>query len=448
MNTIVRTYSSSFRKWLWVAIFAVFVIIHTPKDKVEIICEHGVDLFSQESGFLKNAIGDKDRVVWDLTHLAVRLKKIIFLISMVILLTPLIDSLKRTYFLWDPKKVKKRLIRSGIVFVFLSVLVFPIKLSGYGVSYARMSLSPFEMSSGWLYRRLFNPAIAHFLGFQGSVLYYILSLILTFVLIYFLIAYFEFQRIKINLIDILSITTCSFVILNFMAQGFPDPLMFIVFLIALIATNSYESRLAVITLGLVVHEASAFIFVPLILFVFPKKDAYKCFLVIALYFVLFLLSYMINLGDFMKTYILIGEKTTFEWMIEYPARVFGGWLASYKLLWIVIIYGIVKMFRSNDLRKGLCVVSIGVISPLVMNLLTFDVSRHVGWGSLALLMCYSYLMKRGYLKTALLRFIMLVNILIPSIYVGTNAGFRGNGGVGLYPWLYDISGLHRVLGGF
>ena len=448
MNDIGCAHSLSYRKWLWIAIFAVFIVVHTPKDKIRIICEHGVGFVSEKSKSIENIIGDKDQMVLNLTKFAIHIKKLVFIISMVILLIPLTNSLKRASFLWDPKNLRKRFIRSGIVFLLLSILVFPMELSGYGWQYAKMSLSPFAMNSGWLYRRLLNPAIAYFFGFQGRFLFYVLSLGIVFVLIYLIMAYFEFEEVEVNLIDILSIMTCSFVILNFMSQGFPDPLMFIMFLIALIATDSYESRLAVITLALLVHEASVFIIGPIILFFFPKKDAFKCFLVIAIYFGLFLLSYLVNFEEFMKTYIVLNNKSAFDWIMEYPIREIGGWIASYKLLWIVIIYGMLKMFKSNDLNRALFVVCMVIISPVVMNLMTFDVSRHTGWGALALLMSYSYLRKSGYGKKAFLKFVMFVNILIPSIFVGTNAGFRPPADFGLYPWLYKITGLQRFLSGF
>ena len=89
-------YSSLFRKLLWTAIFVLFVIVHTPKDKIEFICKYGIDVVYEKSESIKGVIGNKESAVWGFTKFAVRLKKIAFLISMVILLIPIIDSLKKS----------------------------------------------------------------------------------------------------------------------------------------------------------------------------------------------------------------------------------------------------------------------------------------------------------------------------------------------------------------
>jgi hypothetical protein len=444
MNNASITYSSSYKVWLWLSIFAVFLVLHTPKDKIAILSEHSINFIFDNVDFVKGIFKNKASADWNLQQFIFRIKRIIFLISIIILFYPLLVSLKRADFLWDSQKFKHRLIMSGTIFLFLSLFVFPVHLEGAGSRYALMSISPFEASSGWYYRRILMPAIANFLGFQGYLLYYIYSMAINFMLIFFVIAYFEHEGVKINFLHLLSIASSSFVIFNFMLQGFADPLMCILLLMALFVVDHHESRLAITALTLAAHEGSVFILVPLLLFVFPRKDIYQYFLVIAMYFGLYVLSYHFNAINLVESHNLIDNKIGIGWAMEYPLRAVGGWFFAYKLLWIIIAYAVFKMFKTHNTAKAVSVVSIIIVAPLIINILTVDVYRNIAGGFLGLLICYSFLMKSGYGKAIPLNAIMVINILIPSIYVGTNNGFRPV--PGLYGWLYKFIGLHKLLG--
>jgi hypothetical protein len=80
-----------------------------------------------------------------------------------------------------------------------------------------------------------------------------------------------------------------------------------------------------------------------------------------------------------------------------------------------------------------------------MSVLTVDISRTVGFGFVGLLICYTYLMKAGYGNNLFVRLLVGANILVPSIYVGSNNGFCPV--PGLYQWLYQLCGLQGILGG-
>ena len=444
MNSTSITYSSSYKVWLWISIFAVFLVLHTPKDKVIVLSEHAVNFIFHNVDLVKGIFKDTASANWNLQQFIFRIKRIVFLISIVILFYPLLVSLKRSGYLWDSQKLKRRLIISGTIFLFLSLFIFPVHLAGAGSRYALMSISPFEASSGWYYRRILMPAIANFLGFEGYLLYYIYSMVINFILIFFVVAYVEHEGIEINVLHLLSIATSSFIIFNFMLQGFADPLMCILLLLALFVVDHHESRLAITALTLAAHEGSVFILMPLMFFFFPRKDLYKYFLVIAMYFGLYFLSYRLNAINLVESHNLIENKIGIGWAVEYPFRAIGGWFFAYKLLWIIIIYAVFKMLKTNNTVKAVSVVSILILAPLIINILTVDVYRNIAGGFLGLLICYSFLMKSGYGKTISLNVIMFINILIPSIYVGTNNGFRPV--PGLYGWLYKLIGLNKLLG--
>jgi len=443
MNGPATSCSSSFKTALWISIFAIFIIVHMPKDKVVIISEQAFNFIFQDSEFTKITIWGKNLSLLTVQNLLFRLKKVTFLFSMLIILLPILKSLKRSTFLWHPVNLKKRLVNSALIFLCLSLFVFPINLKSAGYHYALMSLSPFEASSGWYYRRILMPALAYFLGFQGVILYYIFSLIITFFLIFFVIAFLEYKEVKINLLHILSLSTSSFVIFNFAVQGFADPLLFIIFIVSVIAADTPESRLSITALALVSHEASVFIFIPVIIFLFPKKEAYKHFIVITLYFVLLLLSFKLNVYKLMESQIVLQNKIGYNWMIEFPIRAVGGWFISYKLLWCIIIYVFLKMLKAKQFSKASFVFGVSILSPILIVILTVDMSRFISFGFLGLLMSYCYLVKSGYGRTPVFNAIMYANILLPSIFVFTNGGFRFR--PGLYEWMCKYFWLKKVL---
>ena len=54
-----------------------------------------------------------------------------------------------------------------------------------------MSVAPFQEGDPLYYKRLLKPAIAHFVHLDGYVLYYLFSLICTYILIFLTVAFLE-----------------------------------------------------------------------------------------------------------------------------------------------------------------------------------------------------------------------------------------------------------------
>jgi hypothetical protein len=435
--------STACRVWLWVCIFAAFLVVHTPREALAALSGHLVAFAFNTFGAAQRVLGAESTAQWTVQQALVRAKGILFLISLITLFLPLVGSLRRAEFLWDPRKLTRRLILSTTVFLLLSLLINPFRLHIVHQQYSQMSVSPFDPAWGWYYRRLLMPAIAHFLGFEGEILYYIYSMILTLALIFCVAAYFEYEGIKIGLLQLLSISSSGFIIFNFMVAGWADPMMDILFLLLLFVADNEESRLAVLALSLATHEASAFVLVPMILFVLPRKQMLKYFGVILLYFGLYMLSYRLDALTLMKSQVVLDNKIGFDWAILYPWRTIGGWFLSYKLLWIVILFGIYKMVRTKEVHASLAAVSFALVAPALINVMAVDVYRHVAEGFCGFLICYKYLVQLGYGERLIAKTVMALNIAIPSIYVGTNAGFRFK--PGLYLWLCNLVGLQGWL---
>jgi hypothetical protein len=436
-------YSSALRIWLWLSIVGAFVVVHTPKDLIVALSGDITSFLLTTSQIGQRLSGDEFTANLTILQTVIRLKGIVFLISLLILSYPVMRSLRGAHILWERNKLLARLLRSAAVFGVLSVLIIPLPLGILHRHYSEMSISPFDAPRGWFYRRLLMPAVAHYLGFEGPVFYYVFSVIITFVLIFLVSCSIEHQNVRIRFCHLLSISTSAFIIFNFMTVGWADSMMDIVILLLLFVADSNEARLSLLALGLATHEATVFIFVPMILFLFPRKRWIEYFAVIALYFSLHLLSFQFDAFTLIKSQVAPDNRTGLDWLILYPWRGFAGWLLCYKLLWLVIGFGIYKMLKDKDTRCALAVVTFSVIVPAVINVMTVDVYRHVAEGFCGLLIAYVYLARSGYLEKLPFKCIMALNILMPSIYVGTNSGFRFK--QGLYFWLCNLLGLQGWL---
>jgi hypothetical protein len=438
--------SAAFRMLLWTSVFAAFMVVHLPKDTVAALCPPIASFLIGHFDVAAHALGDKSAAPANMESIALRLKGIIFLASLLILFLPVVKSLSRTGFLWEKRKLVRRLVLSAITFLLLCLLIDPLRLSALHQHYSQMSVSPFDAPRGWYYRRLLMPAIAHFLGFRGDVFYYLYSTVLTFGLIFFLLGYFESQQIKIRFLHLLSIATAGFIIFNFMVVGWSEPMMFVLFLLLLFIADSDDSRLSLVALSLATHEGSVLVLVPMILFCFPGKKKLKYLTVIALYFVLYVISFRLDALLLVKSQFSLDNKIGLDWVRLYPWRAAVGWLLSYKLLWIFVFWAIYRMMKAGEFRAASAVFSLSILAPALINILAVDVYRHVAEGFIGLLIAYTYLMKLGYGDRLFVKIIMALNILVPSVYIGTNSGFRFK--PGLYLWFANLTGLHSWMAKF
>jgi hypothetical protein len=431
---------------LWISLCASFLVIHVPKDTISGLSQQIVPFLLAHLSVANSILGNTSTATLTFQSLVLKTKGIVFLASLIVLFIPVIRSLHRHQYLWETQTLMKRLLLSALIFVFLSLLIDPLRLSALHHHYSQMSISPFDVTRGWYYRRLLMPAIAYFLGFQGGIFYYIYSTALTYALIFFLLAYVESESIKLNFLHLFSIATTGFVIFNFMVVGWAEPMMFILFLLLLLVADDDMSRLSLVALALAAHEGSVFVLLPMILFWFPKKGKVKYLAAIALYFFFYFVSFRLNALMAVKSQFTLDNKMGLDWAMLYPWRTILGWFLSYKLLWIIIALAIYRMVRAKDFGIAMAVICFSIVAPGLINLLAVDVYRHVAEGFCGLLISYTYLMRLGYGDKWCGNLLMAINILIPSVYVGANSGFRFK--PGLYLWLCNVTGLHGWLAKF
>ena len=428
-----------------ISVIIIFSVVHLPKDKLH---NFVVKLLQALPAQVFEAFFNKD----DPQHIAaqymaggivnkllVPLKEFLFYIALLVILSTVIKAIWRERSFWRQLKTHRIALWALSIFLILSVLIFPGGLNSakFGLlGMGCMSTNPFAENTGWYYRRLLKPAIAHFLHLDEPVRYYILSLLGTYLLIFMMIALIESKiRLSENIQDTinkrpgftsrylyyLSIATSSYLITDFLWPGYADHLSFIlILLMACIPMNSQE-RLGVVALCMVNHEASAFSLVPIILFCFPKQEVKQAFLLLSLYFGIWFASYGLNIDNALApNTVRNDDSTSLQLFIGNFGYALTGVFFSYKLFWIIFLYVAYRLWYQEDILSLVAITGM-VLFPLFILPIAWDTTRLIGLGCLGILITLAILIndhqKLPRLVQRLLFIIIILNFIIPSYSV-------------------------------
>ena len=411
----------------WTSIVLLFLIIHFPKDKI-------LPLISE----LANAI--RNSCIYDILHnwspviltalmnspndiyiaVVAPVKQFCFTVSIIILAHPNVLSIYCYKAIWSYADIKRRIYTTVYIFFSLFILMLPLGLRSQGVSYGWMSIAPFDANSGWQYRRLLMPAMAHILGLYG-LWYYFFSLFLTFLLIYWIISWLDFKDIKLNFIGLLSLTTSIFISYGFQFPGYPDQLFYLFLVIASCVPLTRRGCVGIIVLCLSVHEFSIFVLLPLVLFFIPRQCLRNVIIVVFLYFFIFLMSFNFDIHGVVNSQIIVSHKSAIDYFLEQPALLLLGIFFSYKLLWLLLGLAFVRAYNAGDRRLALSSLAV-LLCPLIMLPIAVDTSRLAGTGFMALLFSLYILKKYKSRNNLIWHGIFYGNLVIPPLYVGLNTG--------------------------
>ncbi|MDD8018175.1 MAG: hypothetical protein PHP42_07365 [Bacteroidota bacterium] len=358
------------------------------------------------------------------------IRSILFFLSLIIIFVPLVKSL--ILFFADFKTIafSKEVVKKTFVsFFVLAILIFPLKLGIMSVGYAQMSFNPFGIfdESGQLYQRILMPALAYFFQLQGPLLYHVFSLLCTVFLLWLIILFFQRRGINLSNIELISIGTSSFVITQMQSPGYTEPLAYIAILILFIVPTSTYSRLSLVTLAILSHEISALFVGIIALFYFTKVEKFMTGVIFCFYALFWMMNYGFDIGHLLHVRN-VGDVSAVTWLIQYPWREVFGVLVSLKLLWIVYAIALYQMKSERKLLISLFVAGI---------FLTFggvDTSRLMGYVLIGLFISFFRVKKFSLLSRRALNAIVIFNVMIPSVYIGTNSGIVFFNG--LYQLLY------------
>ncbi|HBE21410.1 MAG TPA: hypothetical protein DEG17_01470 [Cyanobacteria bacterium UBA11149] len=438
----------------WLSVLTMYLVVNSPKNRILLVVSHLVESWPNPDRYLpplvmkKIAIDNWSDLIVEVAIIPI--KSLLFYIAIGLLFLPIFRAIKIEKKSLLNKGTINRLIGSLLIFLTLSILVFPYRYplgsGGMGIHYAIHSTEPFSQNAGWYYRRLLMMAIAHFLQMDGPILYYLFSLFCTYILIFMSLSFVEskifslsnfdrssFVRPKsfmvnswLRFICYLSLATSSFILFNFQTPGYTEQFFFILLLIAASIPMNRQERLSIFALSLATHEVSIFVFIPIIWLCFPRREIANCLAVIGLYFVIWLGGNGFNLVKAVSLQSEVeGESGLYYWLNN-PVLGLGGLFLAYKLVLPIVLYLLWKLWQDGE-RKLLMAILALILVPAVTIIPSVDTSRMMGMGFFGVLVCFSILINEWY-KLKINHNIVLaiagVNIFVPSYNVFLYIGFQ------------------------
>jgi hypothetical protein len=432
-------------KYFWTAIVTVFAVANAPVDRIYqwiFAIIQNLPIKNIES-YLNKYDNEVTKSLIS-NHLILSIKGWLFFIAFLAIAYPIFDSIRRSGSFWHKLGIKRIATASVYFFLALSLLVFPYSypygllahpsgLSSLGVSYGKMSLSPFGESYEIVARRLLKPAIAYFIQMQGYILYYLFSLICIYILIFMTLAFLESKILSKHRLGenkpiiytrkfwvYLSVMTSSYMMVCFQWPGYPENISFILILLAACLSMSRQARLGIVALCMVNHDGSAFALIPIILFCFPKQERIPALFAVVLFYGIWFVSQGLNLQQGLESHQVMGKNSNWVFLTRNPTLAIAGVFFSYKLLWFLLLYAVQRLWSDRERETALAMVSITVFAVVII-LVAWDTTRLVGFGFLGMLIAlvvvandYSQLVKS---QRQILLAIVCANIILPSYNV-------------------------------
>lgn len=351
-------------------------------------------------------------------NLAIGIRQFIFFIAVILLFLPFKSLLVEFKVMFHDNKL---LARSLLLFLSLLALVSTIKIASMGAEYGVISASPFNQDFGFYYRRLLMPAIVFFLQLGGAFGYNIFHFLLLFVNILLVIYLFLINDVRLKFWQQLSILTSGMIIFQFQIPGYTEQGVLFLALLFLCFKDKFTSgqRMSLIALMLLFHEsAGMFMGIPLIVSFFPKNEKLINLSVMLLFVTFWLSAYSFNVKNLFITHTQLGQLNNIDYFIKNPLWVAGGVFFAYKALWFLLLFFIFSFVKQKKILE-LGVPILFICLPLLL-ISIVDVSRIVAWGYLGILLIICVLKDK--LQQGKYQKVLLLNLLIPSIYVGSNTG--------------------------
>ena len=435
------------QKLFWSAVFITFVIANVPPAKISAVLSRVLQIVSDNMSIaLLSQNQDLQQIATRITEsVVVPVKGCFFFLSLIVIAYPIVRCASRSRDFWCELGMKQTLLFSLGLFLALSFFVFPYSypyglnahpsgLAGVGISFGRMSVAPFQEGDPMYYKRLLKPAIAHFVHLDGYVLYYLFSLICTYISIFLTVAFLESKFLggrggenqpqslnpKIKWLVYLSLMTSSFILVDFQWPGYSDHLSFILLLFMATLPMTSLARLATLVLCLVNHDGMALALVPVVLFCFPKAERVPALAIVTLFYGIVAAGYGFSAYEGLRGQgtVVRGEAgSVWEAALHIPGLYFAGLFFTYKLFWVALGL-VIWMLKEKATLTAICVIT---LFPVLLTLFAWDTTRVAGFGWLGMLIALGILLQEYKRLSRVYHYglfaLACVNLLIPSYNV-------------------------------
>lgn len=355
------------------------------------------------------------------------IKALVFFASVIALAIPIA---KDTWRIWRQSTWRDILLPLAValgVFAVSMALTFQPGPLGLGVDYSLRSERPFYQWADWQNTRLLMPALSYLLFLRGIWPFY--AFFLALVLIFIALLYsWNANHTKLPLWQFLSLCTASFVAFQFQAPGYPDVLVFIFFLLVMREDFSPSAKLSALLLALIAFESSFIVGLILAWRYLGRREQWIYLISLVVYGLVWTAVWNFDISAILASRNVDG-MSGLEWAAQNPAMEMLGVFMGYKALWAVMVWAVAAAVPSG--RRGEAFFILATVgAAILMTLSAVDTSRLMGYAFPALLVSLAVLTDSASSPTGrrILSLIFGLNLLIPSLYVGLNAGvkiFRG-----------------------
>lgn len=408
----------------WGAVLVLFLIVHFTGDRI--IQWAGLLPFTAGSDLSK----PKSELI--LLYLP-SLKGAFFLGCLAILSLPVWKDLQRKPEATDSDRITGPILAALAAAVLLGFFVFHPGNQSMGSDYARISRNPFTTQSGLFNTRLLMPALAHILFLRGNWLYYAFSMLLTAGFLALLYSWIR-NRAPLAFWQFVALGTCSFVIYQYQSAGYPDILVFIFFLLVMYENLGQSAKLSLLLLALITYESSVFVGIVLAWRYLNRRNFALYLAALAAYVLAWFGAAGFDLTVLLTSHAVIGESSL-AWLMRAPRLELLGVFIAFKALWVLILAAVILAVRKNRISDAVFI-SACLLAGGVMAVLAVDTSRLMGYAFPGLLVALSLLREGLPEKTVnrLFSAVFLVQLIVPSFYVGLNIGIVWT--PGLYALIY------------
>ena len=412
-------YNSNSRKILffWIPILVMFLITNIGTDSLFNYLEKGISLLINEY-FSRHTLLNVD--LDDFFYkIIVPLKSSLFSIGFIMIIIGFYKTNKLSINL-DYKK-------SITIILILVCLVSSILIKSMGVGYLLSSVEPFSQPTNWYYRRILVPFLSYFTHLNGG-LYNVFHYILVLFLVALSVKFLNFSELWKNI----SIFTSGFIIFQFQFPGYVEILIGIFVLMIFSVKLTNFQKLILFSFSLITHEsASIFMFIPIISLFEKKENIFNYLIILSLYILTVLMNFKFNFIELFDLQTTIGEKSSLVIFKENIKYVLLGVFFSYKFLWIFILLFIVDKRVSLKMKFSMMII---LFFPLIQTFIAIDYSRLSSFGFISLFVVLKYI-NETYKNMKIINLILLLNLIIPSFYVGPGSLQLSNG---LYSLVFNL----------
>lgn len=404
------------------SILALFLIVHLTTSRVDSIFRR----WTRSSAFpLITANADTIRAYAPIC------KTVLFVCAVAILCLPiLLDSYKalRSSKITDLVRV---VFGAVLISLLLYILVFRPSTDSMGTNYAIIARNPFVQDSGIHNKRLLMPVLAYLFYLRDFQPYYIFSVVLTIAFIALLSGWTN-HHAQLSTWQMVSLCTCSFVLFQYQYGGYPDILVYVLFILVMQESTHPTSKLSLLILALLAHEGSFLVGSILAWRYLDRKRSIFYLLAVTLYFFIWFWVSGQDIDVMLGGHRVEG-LSGFAWLASAPFKEFIGILVAYKAMWIILFMSL-WIAAKKGLLSDLIFILACVVAGIVMTILGVDTSRLMGFAFPGFLVALSLVSKQldSTNSRTTLSFIFLLNLMLPSFNIGLN------GGIEFFPGLYQV----------